>query len=282
MGLFGQAKKQTQILEAIARPAEAKPWYQYRPIFITQRRIEKGIQFLQEHRKTLGRAEEVYGVPKEIIGAIIGVETSYGQQQGHYLVLDALTTLSFDYPPREKFFLQELEHFLLLAKEEKIDLLNVKGSYAGAMGYPQFIASSYRQYAVDFDQDGKKDLLGSVDDAIGSVANYFKQHGWETGKPVVTRAHVDGEAYKALVEKGVMPSIKTQTLKDYGIEVKAHIPDQDEVSLIELEGPQKSEIWIGHKNFYVITRYNHSALYAMAVYQLSQEIREPESESLPR
>lgn len=270
--LFSEARSQPSIIAAITRPAEAKPWHQYRPIFVTRERINDGVAFWQAHRETLERASQVYSVPPEIIVAIIGVETRFGKNTGSYRVLDALTTLAFDYPARSAFFRRELEQYLLLAREERIDPLAVKGSYAGAMGKPQFMPSSYRHYAVDFDGDGQRDLWNNDADAIGSVANYFRIHGWKPEQPVTIPVQVDGEQYKALLRKDLKPSLPLRELARYGVSIDDSIPQDLPGVLIELQAAQGPEYWVGLDNFYVITRYNRSALYAMAVYQLSQEI----------
>ena len=264
-------KQQKTALEAIARPAEAKPWKEYRPIFITSKRISKGVKFWKEHAKTLSKAEKQYGVPAEIIVAIIGVETFYGKRAGSYPVLDALATLGFDYPPRGKFFRKELEQFLLMTREEKVDPRKLKGSYAGAMGMPQFISSSFRAYAVDFDGDGQRDLWNSTADAIGSVANYFSRHGWTPGKPVITRASVNKDAEK-LGSKKMKPQKTVGVYKQMGVTPLKSFGDNEMATLLKLDGNNGYEYWLGLNNFYVITRYNHSPLYAMAVYQLSQAV----------
>lgn len=264
-------EQQKSALDAIARPAEAKPWKDYRPIFITNKRITRGVEFWRKHKDILSQAEQRYGVPAEIIVAIIGVETFYGKRSGTYPVLDALTTLGFDYPPRATFFRKELEHFLLMSREEQVDPRTLKGSYAGAMGMPQFISSSFRSYAVDFDGDGRRDLWGSTADAIGSVANYFSRHGWRNGEPVVSRAKVS-ESAKSLASKRMRPEKTIAEYKQMGIEPLANFNDNESAILLGLEGKNGQEYWLGLNNFYVITRYNHSPLYAMAVYQLGQAV----------
>lgn len=269
--LFGQARLRPDIIEAISRPAEAKPWYQYRPIFVTDSRIEQGVEFWNENAALLERAQEQFGVPPEMIVAIIGVETRYGRHQGKYPVLDALSTLAFDYPKRGEFFRSELENYLLLAREEGFDPTKLNGSYAGAMGGAQFISSSYRHYAVDFDQDGKRDLWDSVADMIGSVANYFATHGWRPGDTVVVAAKADGSDYKRL-ETTLQPKYTVEQLRSFGVEPEQPLPDDTLVALQVLEQKDGPEFWLGLHNFYVITRYNHSALYAMAAYQLASAI----------
>lgn len=273
--LLGQARYLQAVVEAMRRPYEAKPWYEYRPIFLTKKRVQGGVAFWRQHRDLLERAHRVYGVPPQIITAIIGVETNYGANLGKYRVIDALSTLGFSYPERAEFFRKELEQFLLLSREDSIDALAVTGSYAGALGLPQFIPSSYRAFAVDFDQDGRRDLWRSVADVIGSVANYLERQGWEAGEPV---------AFKAIVAEGVPNGIlpaenkprKAETslgeLRAAGITMNEPLPASTRVTLIRLDTPEP-EYWLGLENFYVITRYNHSNLYAMAVYQLSDEIQ---------
>lgn len=274
-GLFAQARRQERVLEAISRPAEAKPWYQYRPIFLTPARIEGGVEYWSRHEALLSRAGEAFGVEPEYLVAIIGVETYYGRRTGGFPVFDTLVTLGFDYPPRSGFFRRELEQYLLLARDESLDPLSLKGSYAGAMGKGQFIASSYRSYAVDFDGDGRRDLWGSAADAIGSVANYFERHGWEQGGAVAVPAASDGGSLQPLLEAGLKPSLTLDELAARGVRPTAPVPPGDPpVALIELQGAEGPEYWIGFNNFYVITRYNRSPLYAMAVHQLAQEIRQ--------
>ena len=277
--LFTQVEIKPAIIEAIRSPAEKKPWRDYRPIFVNSSRISAGVEFWNTHAQILARAERVYGVAPEIIVAIIGVETRYGKNTGSYRVLDALTTLAFDYPERSTFFRTELEHYLLLAREEHLDPVLPKGSYAGAMGVPQFISSSYRRYAVDFDNDGRRDLWGDIDDVIGSVANYLSVFGWQPGAPVVSRARVSGEKYNLLLDAGLKPELSLDQLQHYGVSLDdANLPSAPKASsargaLITLEGDDGTQYWVGMQNFYSITRYNISALYAMAVYQLSQEIK---------
>ncbi len=272
--LLEEAQFRQDIIDLITRPAEAKPWYQYRRIFLTSARAKGGVAFWQDNRKDLRRAEQAYGVPPEIIVAIIGVETRYGANTGRHRVLDALSTLAFAYPPRSRFFRRELEQFLLMAREEGMTPTKPKGSYAGALGKAQFIPSSFRAYAVDFDGDGKRDLWGSNADAIGSVANYFARHGWRPGEPVTARARKAGAEHQRFVDAGMKPSLRVKDLRAAGITVDARLDPAALTSLIKLETKDGHEYWLGLHNFYVITRYNHSNLYAMAVYQLSQEILE--------
>lgn len=271
VGLFREAERKQAILDAISRPAErVKPWKEYRPIFITDARVQKGVDFWNRNAEALARAEKEYGVPAQVIVAIIGVETFYGGNTGNYRVLDALSTLSFDYPPRAPFFRQQLKEFLLLAREEQVDPLSLKGSYAGAMGLPQFMPSSFRAYAVDFDGDGHIDIWGNPVDAIGSVASYFKRHGWVAGQPVVSRAQVRGDRVDEGLTEGLDPVKNVGELRLLGWASADALRDEVPVTAFRLEGEAGPEYWLGLPNFYVITRYNRSAMYAMAVHQLSE------------
>lgn len=272
--LFAEAKIHQSILDAIARPAEGKPWHQYRPIFVTKKRTQGGINFWKENAEALERAEQKYGVPKEIIVAIIGVETRYGKHAGRYPVFDALATLAFAYPPRAKFFKSELEQFLLMIREEKFEAKELLGSYAGAMGMPQFISSSFRRYAVDFDGDGKRDLWKSPTDAIGSVANYFRKHHWKPGQPVTHKVQVHGQRHQDLITKSLKPRHSQQELLDNGVVLPGNMTENLKGKLLSLKTTESPEYWVAWNNFYVITRYNHSALYSMAVHQLSQKIKQ--------
>ena len=274
---FSKVSIQPKILAAIAKPAEKLPWYKYEPIFVTSKRINEGVVFWDQNKPALEKAEKQYGIPAEVIIAIIGVETFYGRQQGQYNVLDSLSTLAFDYPPRSKFFLSELEEFLLLAREEKWDPSQIRGSYAGAMGKPQFMPSSYRKFAVDFSAHGKRDLLNDTDDSIGSVANYFKEFGWEKGGEIIIPALAIGEKFKPHIASkfNPEPTLSLNQVTELGIKLNgSHKLKDQPFALIVLEGKSGPEYWLGAKNFYVITRYNHSDHYAMAVYNLSQKIKE--------
>ena len=276
--LFGHAKQQTGVLESIAKPAErTHTWATYRPIFLTAKRIKEGKEFWDRHEELLNRAENKFGVPPAIIVGIIGVETYYGRITGRHPVFDSLTTLAFDYPPRSKFFRSELEHFLLLAREENFNPTEVIGSYAGAMGYPQFISSSYRRYAIDFDGDNKRDLRSNIADAVGSIANYFQHHGWQKNKPVSQQVLIRDNRYKMLVKKSLKPSITAAQLTAAGISLQQ--PTKGKHTVLALAGQNGPQLWVTHENFYVITRYNHSHLYAMAVHQLGQEIAKKRTQS---
>ena len=269
--LFGQISPQQSVLEKISRPAEKTlEWKSYRPIFLKQDRIEQGVAFMREHSDLLKKAELQYGVPPEIITAIIGVETKYGRITGNHPVFASVATLAFDYPPRSRFFRKELSEFLQFAEEENFDPLELKGSYAGAMGMAQFISSSYRRYAVDFDGDGKRDLWHSTADAIGSVANYFMEHRWQPGEAVVERVTDKTERVRDLAQEELKPAVSRQTLDARGLQLDGK--SSGDLRVFTLNGAKGEELWIGHHNFYVITRYNHSELYAMAVFDLSREI----------
>ena len=273
--VFRHAEYKQSIIDAITRPAEKRlTWAKYQDIFLTERRTVSGIEFMEKNRVALQAAYEAYGVSPVIITAIIGVETMYGRISGNYRVLDALSTLSFDYPARSKFFMRELREFILLAREEKKMITEFKGSYAGAMGMGQFIPSSYRAYAVDFDGDGFRDIWNNPTDAIGSVGNYLAKHGWQRDKQVtfkVGAAKVQDDVFNVSLK----PSKSIAELRTLGMadDLTGLDPEQD-VSPMRLNGKDGEEFWIGLKNFYVITRYNHSKLYAMAVFQLAEGLRQ--------
>lgn len=273
---LGSAQYNQKVIDAITTPWEAKPWYQYHPIFLTDKRLAKGLTFWQTYDEAIAKAAKTYQVDPEIIVAIIGIETFYGGYMGTYPVIDALYTLGFHYTPRADFFRKELAQLQSLVKEERLELAELKGSYAGAMGYGQFIPSSYRHYAVDFSGDGRRDLLGDPLDAIGSVANYFHQHGWQKGAlvtlPLTTHqlpAHLktwSGEKLSYKVADILSPTIALAQNVDLDV--------QQPALLVELVQEDRNDYWLGLNNFYVITRYNRSPLYAMAVYQFSQQLKE--------
>ena len=280
-GWLSLAERQESIIKAMSRPAEkAKPWHEYRRIFVTDKRIERGREFWLENQDTLIKASSEFGVDPAIIVSIIGVETNYGRNVGSYKVIDALTTLAFDYytdiekrESRRKFFTIQLEHLLLLAREQNKDPITLKGSYAGAMGWGQFMPNSYRNYAVDYDNDEFADIWDNPTDAIGSVANYFNKHGWKTGQPVATKAFIEGSIDPSAVNKMTRPK---QTI---GYFIKEGYRPLDKYSKdtlalpIRLEAKYGDEYWLGLHNFYVIGRYNPRTKYAMAVFQLSQQIQ---------
>ncbi|WP_405223529.1 lytic murein transglycosylase B [Lentisalinibacter sediminis] len=271
---LGAAETQQPILDAISRPAEkVKPWHEYRAIFLTPERIEAGAAFWREHAEEIARVGRETGVDPEIIVAIIGVETYFGRITGRYRVLDALATLAFDYPPRSPFFRRELEQFLLLAREERVDVDTALGSYAGAMGAPQFMPSSYRAYAVDASADGLRDLWTDWSDVFGSVANYLKAHGWRAGEPVFVRA-TTGSAWSGepAGDKGLDTDTTVARLSAGGIVFSTALPGEAAARLLRMEGEDAEQLWVGFHNFHVITRYNRSAMYALAVWQLGREI----------
>ncbi len=268
---FSRAEYRPDVIESITKPAILKPWVEYRPNFINPQRIDGGVQFWQKYHAALKRAEKQYGVPQEIILGVIGVETLYGRNPGKYRALDALTTLAFEYPRRADFFRDELEQYLLLAREQGFDLLSVQASYAGALGIPQFMPSNYRRYAVDYNGNGKIDIMNEPEDAIGSVANYLKQYGWRCSEPVALLSKIDdekrlgvvGEArpYVAWREAGVLPLKKPE----------GYLPP---AWLLDFTVESGKEYWLVFSNFNVIMRYNNSNFYAMTVYQLGEAIRE--------
>lgn len=276
VAILQHAQLSDDVLTAIATPWEAKPWFEYYPIFLTERRLGNGLKFWREHHATLARAEREFGVPAQIIVAIIGVETFYGGYLGRHKVLDALYTLAFHYPPRETFFRSELGHFLALVKEEQLPATELMGSYAGAMGFGQFISSSYRAYAVDFDGDGQRDLLTNPVDAIGSVANYFAKHRWQASQPIAAPAWVSrGTNIDEFVSnRGQQLTHTVGQLLDAGIHFTTEADRATKARLFKFDEPAgNASYWVALPNFYTITRYNHSPLYAMAVFQLSEQLR---------
>lgn len=272
--LLAQGVRQPRILEAISRPAErVSPWYEYRNNFLTERRIDEGLQFWQQHRERLDRIEAQTGVSAAYIIAIIGVETFYGRIAGRWRVLDALMTLGFDYPPRQAFFRSELEQFVLLAREEKLDPASVLGSYAGAMGAPQFMPSSYRRFAVDGGGDVSRNLFVNWDDVIASVGNYLKVHGWQPGLPVLVEATAPEPALMSTLDPRNLNLDQTVAgLRGRGLEFDATLPADAAAILVPAELADRPNVRIGFNNFHVITRYNRSIRYAMAVHDLAQSI----------
>jgi membrane-bound lytic murein transglycosylase B len=273
--VFTHVQRAEPVLEAIARPAErVRSWEEYRALLLTERRIAEGVQFWKKYPRTLERAERKYGVPPEYVVAIIGVETFYGRNTGNWRVVDALTTLAFDYPPRAGFFRSELEQYLLFARNAGIDVFSVRGSYAGAMGLPQFMPSSARAYAVDFDGNGHIDLLKSRSDAIGSVANFLKVHGWQRDADVLVQARVTGDAWRSYADGRWEPRHSMTELRQAGIEFDSPSPAGAAGALIELASAERpSDFRVGLRNFYVITRYNRSAFYAAVVADLARELK---------
>ena len=280
--VLAAAERRQDIIDLMRRPAERRlNWHEYRKIFLDEQRIAGGVEFWQQNQATLERAEKEYGVAPEVIVAIIGVETRYGRVTGRHRVVDALMTLAFDYPPRASFFRKELTQFLLLAREEGKNPTSLTGSYAGAMGFGQFIPSSYRNYAVDFDRDGVRDIWQNRTDAIGSVANYFSRHGWRGAAQVTLPVQLKAETEQLLdiANQSLKPTHSVAEMAEMGVIVDGLDPET-RVLLLRLLGGDKPEYWLGFDDFYVITRYNHSRLYAMAVYQLGQEILKRRKQSI--
>ena len=271
--ILGEAEIKQSIIELISKPAERTlSWADYRPIFITKERIRAGARFWKQNRAALEAVSEETGVPIEIIVGIVGVETYFGRITGGHRVLDALATLAFDYPPRSTFFRRELQQFLLLIREENMPATDAFGSYAGAMGRPQFMPSSFRAYAVDSTGDGKRDIWNDWRDVAGSIANYFIEHGWKPGEEVVVQATLGNGWQGALPDNILKAEEDVRSLSERGVMFSTGQPADAPAQLITLEGQHGKEHWVGFHNFYVITRYNRSVMYALAVHQLGQEI----------
>lgn len=275
---LARAPHEPRVIRLITPPARKgapRSWQGYRSRFLDRTRIEGGTRFWREHEAELARAEQQFGVPAEVIVAIIGVETLYGRNTGNFETLSALATLAFDYPPRAELFRRELESLLLLAREQGRDPASYSGSYAGALGYPQFLPSSVRAYAVDFDANGRIDFESNPVDAIGSVANYLHAHGWQPGAPVAERARIAPQADVAtLVAAGIEPALAPETLTRQGVSALDGDAPAALATLVDLETPgEETEFWLGYRNFYVITRYNRSSFYAMSVFELAEALR---------
>jgi len=276
--LLQGAQFKQSIVDSISRPAEAKAWHEYRPIFLTDKRIHEGIEFWQQNFELIAAAAKKYGVDEDAIVAIIGVETFYGRITGGYRTLDALVTLGFYYPEnlssdRSPFFSSELMHYLELANEEGLPADEITGSYAGAMGMGQFMPSSYREYAVDFDGDGSRDLWRSTADVVGSVANYLHRHGWQPGQPVTRRAiAMKDAAFAEISSRNFKPTLTVAQWQEKGFISSNKLSPDLPAAVIKLKEEDRSIYWLTFQNFYVITRYNRSPKYAMAVFELSQEI----------
>lgn len=270
--IFNDVKLRPQVIKSMNAPLEKQPWSTYQMLFVNEWRIEHGVKYWEKHEETLKKAEKIYGVPASIIVATIGIETKYGQRTGGYRVIDSLSSLAFSDSPRAKFFRKELEEFLLLTQEEHLDPLKIKGSYAGAIGQPQFMPSSYRRYAINFSKSGKTDLLTNEVDVIGSIANYYKKHGWQSKQPIAIKTKHLEKIDQALSAK-LTGYLSLKQLHNYGIkpEDKHQVPNL-KMKLIELKNNFSNEYWLGFHNFDVIKRYNMSDLYAMAVFQLSSYI----------
>jgi membrane-bound lytic murein transglycosylase B len=272
--VLNDAQFQPQIIESMNKPYEKKDWDVYKQIFLTSDRVQAGLDFWRANSATLEKAEKKYGVPANIIVAIIGVETLYGKHQGNYRVLDALSTLAFDYPKRSTFFTKELSEYLLLCREHKVAPTQYLGSYAGAMGKPQFMPSSYRYYAANFSASSKIDLMNDDSAVIASVANYFHKHGWKMNQGVAQPAQVEGSGYRSINSTNRKANYHLQQLAAAGIKpLTAAINAPVKIGLIELTTQTGHEFWMAYPNFYVITRYNSSPQYAMAVFLLSQQLK---------
>jgi membrane-bound lytic murein transglycosylase B len=271
--LLSKARTQESILQAMARPGTSRPWFEYRPVNVNPQRIAAGLEFWSENAAYIARASQKYGVPEEIIVATIGVETNYGRNTGKFRVLDALYTLAFDWPPRAEFFRSELEQFLLLVREQNIDPTKPRGSYAGAMGIAQFMPSSYRKYAVDFDGSGRPDLARDAD-AIGSVANYMKAFGWDPDGLIAVPADASGEGVDQFVDMGLKPSVSVEVLTQSGIRPQSTVPYDAEAAVLRLQGEEGPLYFLGFNNFYVITRYNRSVNYAMSLFDLAEALKQ--------
>jgi membrane-bound lytic murein transglycosylase B len=275
--VFSQVKRQPKILVTMTTPHEAKPWYEYRKTFLKPERVQAGVEFWRENAKTLTEAERRYGVPADMIVGILGVETYYGKITGNYRVIDVLTTLAFDYPRRAPFFRSELEQFLLLSREQGWDPLAIKGSYAGAMGKPQFMPSSYRRYAVSYTgkpvETGSIDLMTNNADIIMSIANYLKQNGWRPGESIASSAKVTGTQYQSIPDRDLKLKLTIAQLKQRGVTPNRPLPPANRAAFLKLEGASAPEYWVGFHNFYALSRYNPRINYTMVVYQLGEKVR---------
>lgn len=271
--LMDNAKKKDGILNAFDKPATSKPWSFFKKLYVTEWREKEGVKFWEKHAQTLIRAEDQFGIPQEIITALIGIETNYGTYTGEFRIVDAFYTLGFYGKRRNKYFLKEFEEFLILARENNIAPNSIKGSFAGAIGIAQFMPSSYREYAIDFDGDGKADLENSVADAIGSASNYLKRHGWKRGEPIVFPVSADNDQVLSEMAGKSKPNRTYGELKQAGVKQDLGFNDDLAVGLFKLEGDEGVELWMSLKNFYVITRYNPSNNYALAMVQLSEKIK---------
>ena len=271
--VMSKAHINPSIIDIMNRPYEAQPWGVYRSHFLTQQRIQSGVDFWNAHVNMLQKAEKQYGVPASVIIAILGVETNYGQRLGQFSTLDALSTLAFHYPKRQQFFKHELAEFIALSYKNKFDPAKITGSYAGALGQAQFMPSSYRHYAVDFSGSGRVDLFHNTDDAIGSIANYLHENGWRRNQPIATPVYQFTSSDQILSNNHRKTPYTLATLEKTGITIKPHYPSNLAVNVFALDSQHNTYHWVGFHNFYVITRYNTSLLYAMAVYQLSEQIK---------
>lgn len=273
--LFDQVKFRPIVIRHVNQPLEANPWTTYQRLFVNEWRIKHGVKFWNKHAAQLKKAEEIYGVPASIIVATLGVETKYGERTGDHRVIDALTSLGFSDTPRAPFFRKELEQFLMLTREQHLNPLKVTGSYAGAIGMPQFMPSSYRYYAASFDNSDSIDLMNNTSHVIASIANYYSKHGWKKNEPVAVPATVNTSKFSSMPKvKNVKNGVSVKSLEKYGVTPKTPVNQQMKAKVIELVSHSNTEYWIGFHNFDVIKRYNPNDLYAMAVYQLSDDIQD--------
>ncbi|MFL2560511.1 MAG: lytic murein transglycosylase B [Gammaproteobacteria bacterium] len=272
--IFKDIKFMPELIDAISRPAEkTKTWDEYRGIFLTPKRIAAGVVFAKQHKDLINRVEKETGVPAKILLGILGVETSFGNIQGRYKVINSLYTLAVGYPPRSRFFREELINLFYLCREQDLSITEIKGSYAGAMGAPQFIASSYRAYAVDGDGDGKINLFESWEDILMSIGNYLKENGWEESKNIINRIQIDNKQMEELASKTVTPKSTVADLTAAGIQLNPSLELTEKAQVIYLEGLNSDEeAVIGLHNFYVITTYNRNVMYALAVLELGESI----------
>lgn len=272
---FNTANFNPTVIEKMNTPYEALPWHRYQELYVSQERVKNGVLFWKKNQATLARAEKIYGVPPEVIVAIIGIESRYGKHMGNFNVFNSLLTLAFDYPKRANFFKKELTQFILLCHEQQWNPLTIDGSYAGAIGIAQFMPSSYRHYAIDFTNNGHKDLLHNEADAIGSVANYLKTHHWQAGQPIAIAANVTGSHYEKLDNKADKLKFTIAQLENYGISPIKHINPDTKATLYQFEGAANKPVyWLGLANFHVIMRYNTSSKYALAVVELADKINQ--------
>ncbi len=271
--LFARVQPRPAVIRAMTAPRTARPWHEFRLANVTAARIEGGVRYWQQHAAIVARAAREYGVPEEVIVATIGIETHYGRVTGGFRILEALAMLAFQYPPRADFFRRELEEYLLLAREAGFAPLEVRGSYAGAIGIPQFMPSSYRKFAIDFDGDGKRDLVGTPADAIGSVANYYKAYGWRAGEVTAVQAEAGASAVAAAESEGIKPQTRIAEFRRRGVVPLSPVSDEAVAALFAVDADNGPRYWLGFNNFYVITRYNRSVNYALAVMELAGELR---------
>ena len=270
--LFASARSNQDVVRAISTPATSRPWYQFRPLCVDDAQIADGLRFWNENAETLERARREFGVPESIVVALIGIESRYGRYAGGFRVIDSLYTLSFEWPKRADYFRGELEQFLILSREQGWDPGLVQGSFAGALGWPQFMPSSYRRFAVDYSGDGRIDLSNDTADIIGSVANYLREFGWKAGQPVVAPARIDTADPKPLLDLGLKPQLSLGQWQERGVQSPPGLVESLPASLFTLDVIDGPEYWLAFDNFYALLRYNYSRNYAMAVYQLGEEI----------